>query len=146
MLPRGIWGQGTALNGNWEEFGLFEFGVCLNEGQRTLHLKHREETEAPKCTVQLSCLVLSRGGSEGAGMSWVWPLEVVSLASAQRNLLSAFRCLKALLWYQTCYPVLHAMSDSSADTCAGFRNPARRCWAVRTVCIKRRSRVCRISP
>lgn len=88
LLRRGVWGQGAALGGSWEEFSLFEFGVCLNEGQGTRHWKHREETEAPKCCVQLSCLVLSRGGSERAEMSWVWPLAVVSLSSAQRNLLS----------------------------------------------------------
>lgn len=139
-------GQGAALNGNWEEFGLFEFGGCLNEGQGTLHWEHREETEAPKCSVRLSCPVLSWGGSEGAGMSWVWPLTVVSLASAQRNLLSVFRCLKAPLWYQTCHPALHATSDSSADAYVGFRSPAWRCWAVWSDCIKKRSGVRRISP
>lgn len=42
LLLRGVWGQGAALNGNWEEFGLSEFGVCLNEGQGALHWRHRE--------------------------------------------------------------------------------------------------------
>lgn len=42
---------GTRCCFEWEEFGLFEFGVCLNEGQGTLCWKHREETEAPKCCV-----------------------------------------------------------------------------------------------
>lgn len=37
LLHRGVWGQGAALNGNWEEFG-----VCLNEGQGTLHWRQRE--------------------------------------------------------------------------------------------------------
>lgn len=34
---------------------------------------------------------------------------------------------KALLPYQTWYPVLYAMSNSSANACAGLRNPAGSC-------------------